>query len=231
MWRLLSALLLLAAITIAGLSVSAKRAYACSAGPDYDPVAASDVIVKGRFLGYEVLPDAPLPGLAEDDPKYDFTRDAYVPVRVDMAVERVLKGQVQGSIITLVDPVSLEPPYPGHDTYEWIGASGACGAFDWDPTGKYAVMGLFELDDGTYRPHRMLWFSVGDSPQGEWYQYALERIASFPGAAGLPALGSGPAGSSGASAATIVAAGVAAAAGIALLGTSAAVRVRGRRSG
>ena len=214
MARLLSVLLSLVILALATQIGTPRHAYACSTGPDFNPVAKSDVIVEGRFLGYEVLPDT------------EMTRGSpYVPVKVEMAVQRVFKGEVVGTTISLVDPVSLS----AHDEDAWIGASGACGAFDADPTGRYAIMGLSRNEDGTYRPHRMFWFFLGDGPDGDVYVRALERIASFADAAELPPLGSGSGPSGGGrEVGSFVAAG-AAILGVALLGTSAAVRVRGRR--
>ena len=169
-------------------AAGARRALACSAGPDFDPVKDSEVIVEGRLLGYEILPDAPIAEL----PKSDGTQDPYVPIRVDMAVTRVFKGDVAGGVIAIVDPVSLGAPLSGSEGRRWIGSGGACGAFDEDPTGKYAIMGLSEQDDGTYRPNRLRWLFYGDGPSGEAYQRALTRLSVLPPSAGFgPGSGSG----------------------------------------
>ncbi|MEX1253974.1 MAG: hypothetical protein WEE64_06510 [Dehalococcoidia bacterium] len=182
MWRSITVGLCAAMLVgITAFAVSPRRAFACSAGPEYDPVATSDVIVEGRFLGYDVLPDTP-PG-----------NNNYLTVRVKMDVAHVLKGSVAGDVIALVDPFSLSLPLSGHTKYEWIGSSGACGAFNEDPTGQYAVMGLSRNDDGTYRPSLLDSFYIGEGPQDPEYQRALQRLRSFPGAASLPSLGLGPA--------------------------------------
>jgi hypothetical protein len=193
---------LLAALAVAGgaliIFVNGPRpALACSAGPDFDPIAESDAVVGGRIQGYELLPDtAPL---MPEDPKtgrpMDPTQDAYAPVRVDMIVDRVFKGQPAPAIV-IVDTRSIMPRHDrqGNTTgeFEWAGAGGACGAFDFDPTGLYTIMGLSANPDGTYTPNRLQTFYFGNEPLGPEYERALERMASFPGAASLPALGSGP---------------------------------------
>ncbi len=212
MWRLSVAGISAAILALAAVSLASSPAYACSAGPDFDPIAASGVIVEGRFLGYEVLPDAPLPGSTGKG-----TNDAYIPIRVDMTVERVLKGNVASSTIAIIDRRTLGPPYPGHDEYEWIGASGACGAFDADPTGFYAIMGLSQNDDGTFGSSRFQVFYLGERPGGAGYDRALQRMASFPGAAALPALGSGPGASVSGPTATLTVAGIMAMMGTVLL--------------
>lgn len=180
MWRLGTVGVTLIALAAAIHAVAMKDAFACSVGEDFDPVAASEVIVEGRFLGYEVL--------SEDSPSGGF-----VAVRVDMAVTRVFKGEVSGASIVLIDDRTLTiNPTTGAELW---GGGGSCGAFSEDPTGKYAIMGLQARLDGTYGPSLPLWFFAGEGPGDERYARALERIASFPGAAHLPSLGSGPASS------------------------------------
>ena len=154
--------------------------------------------------------------------------DAYLGIRVEMAVQRVWKGQIAEEVITMLDSASLGPPYPGHDEYEWVGASGACGAFDADPTGFYAIMGLSQRDDGTFGSSRFLVFYLGGDAGGEQYDRALQRMASFPGAAALPALGSGP--NAAGSAATLTVAGIMAMMGTALVSLAVLSRIRFRRS-
>ena len=217
MWRLSLAGISAAILGLVAYSLAPTPAYACSAGPDFDPIATSDVIVEGRFLDWELAPDLN-------------RGDAYLGIRVEMAVQRVWKGQVAGEIITMVDSASLGPPYPGHDEYEWIGASGACGAFDADPTGLYAIMGLSQRDDGTFGPSRFLYFYLGDDAGGERYDLALQRMASYPGAAALPALGSGPDASVPGPAATLTVAVIMAMMGTALLGLAVLSRISVRRS-
>ena len=163
----------MAALLVAATLLETPRAFACSPGPDFNPVAESDVIVEGRFLGYDVLAEASPPG--------DF-----VPVRVEMAVARVLKGQVAADTIDVVDDRTLRI---FSETGEAWGGGGSCGAFGSDPTGKYAILGLNSRPDGSYAPSLPLTFFIGDAPSGESYDRALTRLASFGGV--LPDTGSG----------------------------------------
>ena len=79
---------------------SVTPARACSAGPDYDPVADSEVIVAGRFTGWRLLENArrwdpKTEAEPIDDPKYYGSYDA---IRVHMVVDRVYKGAVAPAI-------------------------------------------------------------------------------------------------------------------------------------
>ncbi len=207
MWRLLVAGISVALLGVAAYSLSPTPVYACSGAPPFDPIATSDVIVEGRILGWELAPDL-------------IATVNFLAIRIDVTVERVWKGQVAGEVITLSDTASLHPPFPSpdNDEYEWVGGSGACGAFDADPVGFYAIMGLTQRDDGTYGTNRLRVFFWGDDSGGERYDAALQRMASFPGATALPALGSVPSADDTGGFATLVVAGAVAAIGAALLG-------------
>ena len=65
-------------------------ARACSGDPNFNPVAASDVIVEGRFLLYEVLPD-------------NYTPYAVNTTRLQLGVANVLKGSIDDDVVTLLD--------------------------------------------------------------------------------------------------------------------------------
>lgn len=192
MWRFVGAALTAASVMLMIDWLDAPSGYACSVGPDFNPVESSDVIVEGRFTGYEILPDAPLPGLETNPKTGEPARDAYVPIAVSMRVERVHRGYVPTEEIMLVDPRSLSPVPSGESEYTWMGSGGACGTFNSDPTGQYALIGLTENDDGTYAPSGPRTFFIGEGPAGEDYRYALDRFDMFAAAAGLPALGTGP---------------------------------------
>lgn len=101
--------------------------HACSAGQDWDPVAESEVIVAGRITGWvEVasLPDTP-------------SSFPFQAIRVELAVDDVIKGGPVANI-DFIDAASLgkEGGLP-----DWRGSGGACGAFNEDPTGSYAIPG------------------------------------------------------------------------------------------
>lgn len=141
---------------------STTPAVACSAGPDFDLVKDSDLIVGGRFAGWEL-----------DDQSGGFTQVyepkqseglvlAYAGIRARMLVDRVFKGFAASEIV--VTSANTLEVYDHEPKYVWIGSSGACGAFDSDPTGRYAIMGLWASDDGTYSAFTGSWFYSGDNP-------------------------------------------------------------------
>lgn len=128
------------------LGVPTRDVFACSGGGGLaETFANADLVVAGTFTGW----DAP-------------TGDGLVPVTAYMQVERTFKGQVRDTL-TLVDPASLQ--VVGSKAH-WVGASGACGAFDFDPTGHYAIMALHRTDDGTLRPNRLTTFYWDAWPAG-----------------------------------------------------------------
>ena len=219
MWRFTAAGVLVALLGVAALSMQATPVHACSAGPDFDPVLESDVIVEGRFLGWEFAPEA------DHAPTFP-------AVWVNMAVEKVWKGAVPTDVITLLDRNTVQR-LPEDKDVSWIGSSGACGAFNFDPTGRYGIMGLTRLEDGTYAPNLLKVFFIGDGPdsKGEQarpatYQEAIDRLRGHPAAASLPTLGTGPAPSTVTN--HLVAAVVAL--GIALLAAGGTLRYRSRRT-
>lgn len=178
-------LLPLAAVAIAALLLPAgvRPAYACSAGPDFDAVAESDVIVAGQITGWRERADIPSP--FEQAPEKSAPEAPFLVIGVQLEVERIFKGDAP-AVLEIVDVASLEP-----HTHRWLGASGSCGAFDFDPTGMYAIMGLKRGEDGSLRSNRLLTFFMGSAPQGELYEDALARLSSLgPGA--LPPTGSAP---------------------------------------
>ena len=143
--------LMLAALSmmIVAALLPPRPALACSAGPDYNPVAESEAIVVGRLTGWEE---------GDTDPPPPPDGSLFVSIRVTMTVERRLKGRAP-AVITIVDQASLFriPAEAGRPEQTfWAGGAGACGSFDEDPSGKYAVMGLWRNPDGTYRPNRII---------------------------------------------------------------------------
>lgn len=224
-------LLPLAALAVAGLLAPAVRpAYACSVGPDFDPIAESDVIVAGRIVGWELIEDALTVDLKSVDSPDDVPSDyigPYDPIRLTMEVGSVYKGSVS-TVITLVDGASLfVDPLTGQ--HRWVGSSGACGAFDRDPTDMFAIFGLCARDDGSYGPSLPLHFFLGDEPHGERYDYAMSRLGELlPGS--LPDTGSSPPGQkAGTGFPWLVVAGVSSMAGAAVLVRLSADRRLNRR--
>lgn len=157
-----------------------RPAFACSAGPDYNPVAESEVIVVGRLTGWR---EADASASSPDG-------SLYLSIRVTMAVERALKGSTPPAI-TIVDRASLlRIPAQANRPEEmfWAGSAGACGSFDDDPTGRYAVMRLWREADGTYRPNRIHTFYLGDQPPVVVWPAIVARLTQW-GPVSLPLTG------------------------------------------
>ena len=188
-------LLPLAAIATAALLLPAgvRPAYACSTGPDYDPLAESDVIVSGRITGWELIEnvtrwDPKTETEPYDDPNY---YGPYDPIRVGMTVTRVYKGSVPAEIELVAGNTLLVREEHGTPRYDWVGSYGACGAFDFDPTGKYFVMGLNVDRYGRYHPSRLRVFFIGEYPPESYDHPRLSHLLPLlPGT--LPSSGGPP---------------------------------------
>ena len=112
-----------------------------------------------------------------------------------MTVETVYKGAVSRDIELVASNTFEFYNGQGH----WVGAGGACGAFDWDPTAQYWILGLGEDDFGRYWPNLPSVFLHGiDEPEGDWYDHVVANLESRLGPASLPVTGGAP-GESGAS--------------------------------
>ena len=191
MKRLLLPLALLASVALV-VAQNAPEVLACSVGPDFDLVKDSDLIVSGRFTGWEL--DTESGGFAEViDPEQSGGQVvAYGGIRAKMLVDRVFKGTASPEItVTSANTVDV---YDHEPKYVWIGSSGACGAFDSDPTGRYAIMGLWAGDDGKYGAFTGSWFYSGDNPPPDFEDRGGRRLTRLepllpgylPGASGPP---------------------------------------------
>ena len=215
MWRLSIAGISAALLGVAAYSLSPTPAYACSGDfSNFDPVAASEIIVEGRIVDAEVSPEQP---------------GAYFDIWAEISVQRVWKGQAALEMFAL--PRLDTPSDPSTEPIGnlWVNGGGVCGAFGRsDPTGWYVVVGLKQDNDGAFWASRFELFYRGDDSGGERYDLALQRMASFPGAAALPALGSGLDASSPAAKLTVAA--IMAITGAALLSLVVLSRISVRRS-
>jgi hypothetical protein len=165
--------LLVVAPVLAGIWLAEdKPTYGCSYFGDL--VEDSDVIVAGRFSGWELdtgalgthVYDPPLTGgLVVDS----------AGVRAEFAVDRILKGRADEEITiksgNTVDVYDHEPKYV------WVGPKGACGAFADDPTGKYAILGLSRDDEGSLRVAIFSWFYSGDDLPTDYSDRSLSRLS------------------------------------------------------
>lgn len=156
---------------------SATPAEACSAGPDYDPIADSEVIVAGRFTGWQLIENARRWDPKTDDEPIDDPNyyGPYEPIRVHMEVERIYKGTAANTL-EVMDGASLHV-YDHEPRYVWAGSSGACGVFDEDPTDQYAILGLNKDAFGRYRPNLTRVFYLGDNPPSQFDSPRLSRLA------------------------------------------------------
>lgn len=92
--------------------------YACSAGPDFNPVAEADLIVGGHITAWQrLLPVADC---------------LFTPIQLTMAVDRRLKGDADPTLQS-VEPSRLSAM---GDQEVSVGSSGACGVFESDLTGS-----------------------------------------------------------------------------------------------
>jgi hypothetical protein len=155
---------------------TANPARACSVGEDFSAVDASDVIVAGRITAWELVEnvrrwdpktgDEPI-----DDPNF-YGPGPYNPIRLQLDVEHVYKGPRMATV-SMVDANSLEI-YNGVE--RWVGSSGACGAFDADPSGQFVILGLNRDHFERYRTGLPLVFFVGPEPAGEHYERATDGL-------------------------------------------------------
>lgn len=223
MWRLPVAASVV--VMAAGLltNLQGNTAHACSGDPgpplvsEADRVSTASIIVSGRFSGYRVVADEPT---ARARPEYspDGLKTSSLirlPVRLDLDVTGVIKGDVESGRIAIARETWLTRTAPERDEYEWLVASGGCGFFSKnDPSGKYVVLSLSQKDSGSYQITHL--FFGGDDPGDQ--ATAADRIGSLPAAgpgSRLPL--------------DLLILGVAAA-GAALAVTSLALLVRSRRS-
>ncbi len=152
-----------AGISVAISPLSVVSACSC---PDCDPIRDASTIVGGRIGKWQRI--------SIDRPPE--TR-SLAPISVQFTVEHVYKGSAPPSL-TLIDLASLDA-YSTDENPTWAGGSGACGSFDWDPTGQYfiAVISPSNHVAGAYGVSRVGTFYIGDEPEGEWYERALARMA------------------------------------------------------
>jgi hypothetical protein len=172
------ALLAASVVVAAAAAVSSPRTvHACSAGGDFEPVKASDVIVAGQIVGYEPL-SAPL----ETNPM--------VPIRLRMRIDHVYKGAIapgeiivdQRSLMLYTDAIAAQVGR----THDWAGGSGGCGTIDHEPVGWYAVYGLRRGEQpGWLTTNRLAVFYLRPEP------YDVSQLDDLNQRLGLPMTGAG----------------------------------------
>ncbi len=206
MWRVTAATILATMLGAAILSMQTTQVHACTLFID-DIIAEADLIVEGRYISYAAVNEEPL-----SDPATG--REVQrVSERTELSLSRVLKGSTGLELVTILNTAFVDQPPSGY-CFPSVAS---------DPTGKYTITALGQAADGTYR--FVYSFYLGDESVGSEYERALERLASYPAAASLPALGTGPVPST---ATHHLIAGVAAG-GAALLLASLSIRYMSRR--
>ncbi|MEX2446063.1 MAG: hypothetical protein WD734_01895 [Dehalococcoidia bacterium] len=188
--------MLLAAILGGVLALGPPQAaFACSAGSDWDPAAESEVVIAGRVTDMALAPEV---GGRGPTPEVQ-------AVWLTFEVDRYLKA-AGGTTLTAVDTSSvafLDGQTPEQmarfEGAQYWGSGGACGALNEDPRGRYAVLGLMRLDDGTLRTNLLTTFAWGDGPDDprilEGIARAEAAIAATPETTPAPrpaATGHGP---------------------------------------
>lgn len=164
-------LVALVPLTLIGASLARPApAQGCSAGDPWDPIEESEMIVGGWIGGYTPLPDRSRVGM-------------FTPVRLEMRIDHVWKGRLPpGAEIVDRASLMLQPVFTDSEELHgaWAGPSGACGAFDEDPSGHYAVVGLVTAPDGTLQTMRLRVFYLSRQPYDPADVSSLSRRIGFP---------------------------------------------------
>lgn len=134
-------------VAMLGLLAAPREALACSPRPGYN-INQNDVIAEGWVENVEIAESV--------------TRDTFLPVRVTVRVLRSWKGQSPARIM-FTDTASYVANSAGLGGGVWSGSSGACGALDVDPTGKYGLI-VFRWVNGELATSNVQGAVFGDGP-------------------------------------------------------------------
>jgi len=183
-----------------------RVANACSAGPDFNPAASSELIVAGYITDMEILGRT---GVM-----------TYLDLRMTFEVDQYLYGG-GATVLPVFDGVSgvplsdlvpnttafaaLDLSTLSVDDLGFDGGGGACGALDEDPRGRYWVVGLGRNPEtGRLRMNRLATFAIGSSAADPAVVAGITRargllveagrvpVAASAGNAGLAGDASGP---------------------------------------
>ena len=124
------------AVVSAGLLLGSRSAGACSGGPR-DQWAAADIVVLGRVVSLEMLPDE---GVG-DGP------DRMSPVRVTAEVLDVAKGDAPARV-SWVERWASGDPRAHPSTWAFTGGGGDCSTLRENPLGRYTLAFLARGRDG-----------------------------------------------------------------------------------
>jgi hypothetical protein len=186
-----AAVIPLALIAVALASMIAlttpRIAHACSAGPDYNPAAQSELIVAGYITDLEILGRT---GVM-----------TYLRVQMTFEVDQYLLGSGPTSL-DVFDVKSAVPPrhlIPNSrafeeldlgtlaiDDLEYDGSGGGCGPLNADPRGRYWIAGLSrQPDTGQLVMHGPTTFAIGSGPADPAVLAGIERVRTLLVDAGL----------------------------------------------
>jgi hypothetical protein len=92
-----------------------------------------------------------------------------------MDVRQTLKGENIREPLTFTDNGSMIYGLP----LQWGGTGNSCAAFDFDPTGYYAILGLTKGGDGQYYTNGSSVFFIGKVPGGYKYRQVLNELSTL----------------------------------------------------
>lgn len=175
----------LLAVLLAPAFVTPRTAAACSAGPDFNPLRESEVIVLARVVDMRLAPE-----------HEGFGTPQTVAVWVDLEVEEYLKGggpdaisALDTSSVTFLDGQDEDEMAAFQGALYW-GSGGACGTLNEDPRGQYWLTGVND-EDGVYRLN-LITSAFGAMAPGLDDPHLQQRLAAV--RAGLADLQIAPAG-------------------------------------
>lgn len=166
----LGALVLLYGASI--VTTGPRPALACSPGPDYDPIAESEIIVGGYITDWrprhDLIDPQMLPG--------------FVPVEIELRVDHTWKGSYDGGHIIAGNSYREEVISNTGELWRHWGGGGSCGALGGDPRGLYAVFGLSRDESGNWSPYLPTTFYLDRAPYDPAQVTAYGRPLSLPAA-------------------------------------------------
>jgi hypothetical protein len=157
---------------VAGAFVAALQpqvVLACSVGPDFDPIAESEVIVGGYIRDWRERPDvvsSVLPG--------------FMPVEIDLRIDHTWKDAYDGAPILDRRSFRVEVVQNTGEMLRHWGSGGSCGALGGEPEGMYAVFGLSRDEDGNWAPSLPTTFYLDRAPYDPAAVTAYGRPLALP---------------------------------------------------
>jgi hypothetical protein len=149
------------ALAIGASLVHASAAAACSVGPDFDPSAATHLLVRGEVAALEI-------GAT--------TVAGYREAIVTLNVAWTYRGE-RHSQLRYVDRTSIvvfRDPRTGRESTMFV-AGGSCGTLDVDPVGRKVLIALALGEDGRWYANQIYGAIYTDVVDHVAYRWVLER--------------------------------------------------------